>query len=173
MQKSCPLLWESKRNMAVLANEPIASLRVQQHVAQPPASLDILMAEGWGVRVLSRMEYVDGRFEVGRLVVQDLQYEELEPNRDANSRWIAHETHAPKWLSKPRRVEMLTYSDDQVSVDSGLRLSSGLDELIVVASSFPCCLEIKMTGAEILTGPGDVENFRPEFELDELTHRQV
>lgn len=168
------LCWSSERTKSELLSTPIVELQIERHQAQPPSRIDLIAAdqgEGWSID--TTMEYVTEREEVGCLRILDSGSYKKNSKGRSRSRWITERVQSPKWLLRPRRVEVLRANNQRVSVDTGLRFSSMGRELIIMASSFPLCLEIKITEECDLLRAKTLRDFEPEFELNEVTSRPL
>lgn len=163
-----------RHGVASLKLEPVAQLRVIRHIAQPAACLDFLMVSGAGIRIYSEIASLGDESEVGRISMRDLNSNELDVAAGAfGEYWNSRSISAPAWLFRPRKLSILSFQIESLNVDTGLTFSDSRNELRVLSSSFPGCVEILCIADGVEKCCFDLPKVRPEYRIDQLTSRII
>jgi hypothetical protein len=171
---SFPINCSLQRGLASIKSEPIVQLRILRHRAQPPVWLDLLTAQGHGIRAISEIEYVGPRHEVGRISIRGLNEEDMAASvRNLGKFWKQQIISAPRWLLSPRDLAVLNFRDDTMDVDTGIIFSDAHNELTIASSSFPGCVDIRSISDEGAAVSLDLLEYRPEFAAEHVTKRRI
>jgi len=158
---------ESDSLIGGLYNTEVQGLSVLRHGNQPAKLFIIFLSSGDVIQISSVMEPIAEREEVGHIKIARCDKEFLRSLTES-SYWNYAEIDVPDWINGKRKIEVLSARCDRFVTDAGLKISASGNDLVLRASSFPCCLEIQFDEAGL-----EIREEDTEFPREKLVARPL